>query len=130
MGSGKINAASKPRVIAKEPAKTARPASNSEQLSASATIGAPNSESARSDAAEAFEKGSIYMGRHEWGNAEQSFRTAISLDGSEARYHAGLGKLLMSQHRWLEAQAAYSAAVLLDLDNKDYQTQLKIARSK
>jgi Tfp pilus assembly protein PilF len=131
MGSGKIDATAKPRVIDNTAQKTAaRSVSSGEQQSASATIGAPTSESARAQAVESFNSGSIYLGRHEWAKAEQSFRTAISLDGSDARYHAALGKVMMMQHRWLEAQAAYSAAVLLDLDNRDYQAQLKLARSK
>ena len=70
------------------------------------------------------------MGSHQWDQAEQSFRKTLLLDGSVAKYHAGLGSLLMVLRRWGEAEAEYVAAVLLDLDNTDYRRLVKEARSK
>jgi Flp pilus assembly protein TadD len=70
------------------------------------------------------------MGSHQWDQAEQSFRNTLLLDGSVAKYHAGLGSLLMVLHRWDEAEAEYVAAVLLDLDNAEYRRLVKEARSR
>jgi hypothetical protein len=129
MGPGKITGAAKPRVVKAASVPMISIQEDQERLAASATIGAPTSESARAAAVEAFADGSTYLGNHQWTKAAESFQLAISYDGSVAKYHAALGRVMMIQHRWLQAQAAYTAAVLLDLDNKDYQKQLKKARS-
>jgi predicted Zn-dependent protease len=98
--------------------------------SARSIIGAPSSETARDAAVGTFAEAKAYMGAHQWTQAEQSFRKTLLLDGSVAKYHAGLGSLLMVLRRWDEAEAEYVAAVLLDLDNTDYRRMVKEARSK
>jgi len=99
-------------------------------VSARSIIGAPSSESARIAAVEEFANAKGYMGNHQWDKAEQSFRKTLLLDGSVARYHAGLASLLMVLRRWDEAEAEYLGAVLLDLDNAEYRRLVKEARSR
>jgi Tfp pilus assembly protein PilF len=82
------------------------------------------------EAVEKFAEANTYMGNHEWGKAEDSFRKTLLLDGSVAKYHAGLASLFMILQRYKEAEAEYTAAVLLDLDNANYRRLVKVARSK
>jgi hypothetical protein len=96
---------------------------------ATSTVGMPSSEDARERAVDAYRVGKIYLGRHEWGNAEEKFREALRLDGSIAEYHGALGSVLLIMSRWVDAQASLSAAVLLDVDNAEYRRMLKEARS-
>jgi predicted Zn-dependent protease len=99
-------------------------------VAAQAIIGAPTSESDRAAAVVAFEEANAYMGSHQWSKAEESFRQTVRLDGSVAKYHAGLGSVLMLLQKWKDAEAEYTAAVLLDLDNPVYRHLVKEARSK
>lgn len=130
MGSGKLTVAPKHRDA--PPGKVtgrSQVVADRDRSAAQATIGAPETEAARSAAVVAFDEGAVFVGNHAWIKAANSFREAIRNDGSVAKYHASLGQVLMVQHQWLDAQAAYTAAVLLDLDNPEYQRQLKKARS-
>lgn len=130
MGSGKLTVAPKHRDA--PPGKVtgrSQVVADRDRSAAQATIGAPETEAARSAAVVAFDEGVVFMGNHAWTKAANSFRIAIRNDGSVAKYHASLGQVLMVHHQWLDAQAAYTAAVLLDLDNPEYQRQLKKARS-
>jgi hypothetical protein len=122
---------SKSRLEATKPT-IGNPASveSSEGLHAQASIGQPVSEEERAAAAQAFEDGKAYLGRHEWVKAEQSFQKAVLHDGSLAKYHAALGNLMMTLHRWVDAEASYSAAVLIDVDNPEYRRLLKEARAR
>lgn len=99
-------------------------------ISARSIIGAPSSEFARIAAVDVFADAKAYMGSHQWDQAEQSFRKTLLLDGSVAKYHAGLGSVLMVLRRWDEAEVEYVAAVLLELDNADYRRLVKEARSR
>jgi PEGA domain-containing protein len=98
-------------------------------LVASEPIGAPKSEAAAAAARAEYKAGRSHLARHEWQDAESSFRRAIALDGSVAAYHADLGEVLIVGDRWDEAEAAFTAAVLLDVDNERYRERLKQARS-
>lgn len=89
-----------------------------------AVVGAPASDSARHAAVKVFEDGQTYLARHEWGKAEENFRTAVLLDGSVAAYHAGLGSVEMILEKWAEAQAEYTAALLIDASNEEYRRHL------
>ena len=93
-------------------------------------IGAPSSEGERLAAVEAFAEANSYLGSHQWINAEESFRKTVLLDGSVAKYHAGLASVLMLLEKWKDAEAEYTVAVLLDLDNPVYRRLVKEARSK
>jgi hypothetical protein len=98
-------------------------------LVASEPIGAPKSDAAAAAARAENKVGRAHLARHEWQDAENSFRRAITLDGSVASYHADLGEVLIVGDRWDEAEAAFTAAVLLDVDNARYRERLKEARS-
>lgn len=138
-GGAKANAITAPRDEAPRTASNQRltPTSKTARLdqipsgvAAQAVIGAPSSDSERLGAIEAFEEANSYMGAHQWGKAEESFRKTVLLDGSVAKYHAGLGSVLMLLEKWKDAEAEYTAAVLLDLDNPVYRRLVKEARSK
>jgi hypothetical protein len=119
-------------VTSKEPTPVSptSPASGTVRTGASASIGAPSSEEARTQGAVAFARAKDFVGSHQWTKAEQAFREALQFDGSVAAYHAGLGSLLMTFKRWDEAEAEFSAAMLLDVDNAGYRKLLKTARAK
>jgi tetratricopeptide (TPR) repeat protein len=97
---------------------------------ATATIGAPTTEADRLSAVTAFNEANRLMGGHEWIKAEAAYRETLLLDGSQANYHAALGKVLMVLRKYDEAEAEYTAAVLLDLDNAEYRRLVKLARSQ
>jgi hypothetical protein len=105
------------------------PAGASETPLAAEQIGAALSDADARAARKAFEAGDTYFARHEWANAELWLRKAILLDGAQAVFHAELGQVLVVESRWPEAEAAFSAAVLLDVDNAEYRSLLKDARS-
>lgn len=104
------------------------PAAKAEAPLTTEHIGAPRSDSDERAGRQAFEAGRSSMGSHEWGKAEGWLREAIRLDGSQAAYHAELGRVLMVEYRWPEAEAAFTAAVLRDVDNAEYRRLLKEAR--
>lgn len=99
-------------------------------LAARAIIGAPSSESDRAAAIESFAEANGFMGSHQWSKAEESYRKTVLLDGSVAKYHAGLGSVSMLLGKWKDAEAEYTAAMMLDLDNPTYRRMIKEARSK
>jgi predicted Zn-dependent protease len=126
----------KPKTIDDKPIKATREsrkpaaASNEDSRGAHAIIGAPSSDSARTAASEKFLEAQRFMGSHKWKEAEAAFQETLLLDGSVAKYHASLAKLFTLLRRYDEAVAEYTAATLLDLDNAEYRTLLKQARSK
>ena len=99
-------------------------------IAARAIIGAPSSDSDRQAAIESFVEANAFMGSHQWSKAEESFRKTVLLDGSVAKYHAGLGSVLMVLGKWKDAEAEYTAAMMLDLDNPVYRRMVKEARAK
>jgi len=111
------------------PRETAVTDSDDERF-ARATIGVPRSEEDRAAAVPAYERGVEFLGAHQWGRAKTQFKEALRLDGSVAAYHAALGEVLSVEEDWAGAAAEYTAAVLLDVDNTEYRTKLKEARSR
>jgi beta-barrel assembly-enhancing protease len=99
-------------------------------VAARAVIGAPSSDLDRTLAIESFAEANGFMGSHQWNKAEESFRKTVLLDGSVAKYHAGLGSVLMLLGKWKDAEAEYTAAMMLDLDNPVYRRMVKEARAK
>ena len=106
---------------------TARVPTSNDRV-AVAVVGAPSSEADRIAGRQMYDEGMIYIDRHEWGNALESLRKAVRLDGSVAKYHASVGSVEMLLGHWEEAEAEYTAASLIDVDNQEYRAQIKEAR--
>ncbi|MEZ4331938.1 MAG: tetratricopeptide repeat protein [Myxococcota bacterium] len=61
--------------------------------------------------------GEIHLERGAFELAEREFRTAIAVDPSQARAHAGLGDAIRLRDRWDEAEPHFLRAVELDGDD-------------